>query len=154
MAIGTLAEKLGLSVSALRKYENEGLLLAHRTASGHRLFSQEDADRVRNIHRLIRDLGLNIEGIRRLQAFLPCWDLIRCGAEASRGCAAFREPARPCWTVRGVDCAPKGNECRNCLAYRFGTLCTEEIRPLMRTRFRWKRAEAILGDRLEKARER
>ena len=37
--IGTLAEKVGLSVSAVRKYEKDGLIIAHRTSSGHRLFS-------------------------------------------------------------------------------------------------------------------
>ena len=44
MAIGVLAHKVGLSVSALRKYEREGLLIAHRTESGHRLYSQRDID--------------------------------------------------------------------------------------------------------------
>ena len=60
MSIGTLAEKVGLSVSAVRKYENECLIIAHRTPSGHRLFSREDVDRIRNIQRMIQDLGLNI----------------------------------------------------------------------------------------------
>ncbi|MHC5081497.1 MAG: MerR family transcriptional regulator [Planctomycetota bacterium] len=36
MSIGTLSKKLGLSVSALRKYETGGLLIPHRTDSGHR----------------------------------------------------------------------------------------------------------------------
>ena len=44
--IGVLAERVGLSVSAIRKYENESLIIAHRTDSGHRLFSREDIDRV------------------------------------------------------------------------------------------------------------
>ncbi|NQT40396.1 MAG: MerR family DNA-binding transcriptional regulator, partial [Planctomycetes bacterium] len=46
--IGVLAERVGLSVSAIRKYENESLIIAHRTDSGHRLFSHEDIGRVRN----------------------------------------------------------------------------------------------------------
>ena len=71
ISIGVLAQKVGLSVSAVRKYENEGLLIAQRTESGHRLFSHEDVTRVRNIQHLIQDLGLNIEGIRRLQSLLP-----------------------------------------------------------------------------------
>ena len=59
ISIGVLAQKVGLSVSAVRKYENESLIIAHRTDSGHRLFSQEDISRVCNIHRLIQDLGGN-----------------------------------------------------------------------------------------------
>ena len=65
ISIGVLAQKVGLSVSAVRKYENEGLVIAHRTDSGRRLFSLEDIKRVRNIQHLIQDLGLNIAGIRR-----------------------------------------------------------------------------------------
>ena len=56
IAIGALARKVGLSVSAVRKYENEGLIIAHRTASGHRLFSHEDISRVRNIQHMIQKL--------------------------------------------------------------------------------------------------
>ena len=70
ISIGVLAQRVGLSVSAVRKYENEGLIIAHRTDSGHRLFSLEDIKRVRNIQHMIQDLGLNIEGIRRMQALL------------------------------------------------------------------------------------
>jgi len=131
MAIGVLAQKVGLSVAAIRKYENEGLVIAHRTASGHRLFSHEDVDRVRNIQHMIQGLGLNIEGIRRLQAILPCWDLLPCSAETRESCPAYRENTRPCWTIRGLDCAPQGNECRRCVVYRFGSLCTEDIKRLL-----------------------
>ena len=60
-----LAEKTSLSVAAVREYEKEGLIIAHRAASGRRLFSQEDISRVRNIHHMIQDLGFNREGIRR-----------------------------------------------------------------------------------------
>ncbi|MHC4710150.1 MAG: MerR family transcriptional regulator, partial [Planctomycetota bacterium] len=81
VSIGALAQQVGLSVSAVRKYENDGLILAHRTDSGHRLFSYEDISRVQNIQHLIQDLGLNTEGIRRMQALLPCWDLLPCSAE-------------------------------------------------------------------------
>jgi MerR family transcriptional regulator/heat shock protein HspR len=131
MAIGVLAEKVGLSVSALRKYEREGLLIAHRTESGHRLFSHEDISRVRNIQHLIQDLGLNIEGIRRMQALLPCWDLLPCSDETRRSCPGHQDGARPCWMIKGLPCAPQGNECRMCTVYRFGSLCTQDIKRLL-----------------------
>ena len=131
MSIGVLAQKVGLSVSAVRKYESEGLIIAHRTPSGHRLFSHEDISRVEQIHHMIRDLGLNVEGIRRMQALLPCWDLLPCGVEARTSCPAHSQGTRPCWMIRGLDCASQGNECRQCTVYRFGSLCTEEIKSLM-----------------------
>jgi MerR family transcriptional regulator/heat shock protein HspR len=131
MAIGVLARKVGLSVSAVRKYEREGLLIAHRTDSGHRLFSHEDIKRVNNIQHLIQDLGLNLEGIRRLQSLLPCWKLLPCTKEARASCPARRDDRRPCWMIKGLPCAPQGNECRQCPVYRFGSLCIQDVKKLL-----------------------
>lgn len=131
IAIGVLAERVGLSVSTVRKYESEGLLIPHRTASGHRLFSHEDIDRVRAIQHMIQDLGLNIEAIRRMQALVPCWELLPCTPETRDQCAAFKDNSRPCWSIKGLKCAPQGNECRECAVYRFGSLCTEHIKRLV-----------------------
>ena len=132
MSIGTLAEKVGLSVSAVRKYENESLIIAHRTSSGHRLFSQEDIERVRNVQHMIQDVGLNVEGIRRLQAMLPCWQLLPCSPQKRHECPAYKDNSRPCWMIKGLDCTPShGNECRQCVIYRFGSLCTEQIKSLV-----------------------
>jgi MerR family transcriptional regulator/heat shock protein HspR len=131
ISIGVVARKAGLSVSAVRKYENEGLVIAHRTESGHRLFSHEDIARVRHIQHMIQDLGLNIEGIRRMQALLPCWDLLPCSAETRKQCPAYENNSRPCWMTKGMNCAPQGNECRRCVVYRFGSLGTQEIKQLM-----------------------
>ena len=74
ISIGILADKVGLSVSAIRKYERAGLIFSHRTNSGHRMFSFEDIERIKIIQYMIKVLGFNIEGIRRLQSLLPCWD--------------------------------------------------------------------------------
>ena len=132
MSIGTLAEKVGMSDSAVRKYENACLIIAHRTPSGHRRFSHEDIDRIRNIQRMIQVLGVSIEGIRRLQALLPCWDLLPCNPQKREQCPAFQDNTRPCWMIKGLDCTPShGNECRQCVVYRFGSLCTEEIKSLV-----------------------
>jgi MerR family transcriptional regulator/heat shock protein HspR len=131
IGIGILAQKVGLSVSAVRKYENQGLIIAHRTGSGHRLFSREDIGRVLNVQHMIQDLGLNIEGIHRLQALLPCWGLLPCSRETRESCSAYQDNTRPCWMIKGLDCATRGNECRRCLVYRFGSLCTEDIKRLL-----------------------
>lgn len=131
ISIGVLAERVGLSVSAVRKYENEGLLIAYRTPSGHRLFSLEDIRRVEHIQRLIRDLGLNFEGIRRMQAMVPCWDVLPCDEASRKTCPAYQNTTRPCWAIKGMSCAPQGNECRRCHVYRLGSLCTEDIKHLL-----------------------
>jgi hypothetical protein len=150
IAIGTLAGKLGLSVSAVRKYEIEGLIIAHRSASGRRLFSLEDIDRARYIQHLIQKLGLNIEGIRRMQALLPCWILLPCKKKTRNRCLAYRDKTRPCWTIRGSACAEQGNECRKCVVYRFGSLCTEDIKRLVHDQIMFKDSSAAIQELLRR----
>lgn len=131
ISIGTLAKKVGLSVSAIRKYEEEGLIISHRIESGHRLFSYEDVQRLSTIQHLIKKLGLNIEGIRRIQAILPCWDLLPCEQKVRDNCLAFKGSTKPCWMIKNAHCTLRGNECRKCAVYRFGTLYTESIKELV-----------------------
>jgi hypothetical protein len=33
--------------------------------------------------------------------------------------------------IMGLACASKSNECRECAVYRFGSLCTEQIKSLV-----------------------
>jgi MerR family transcriptional regulator/heat shock protein HspR len=148
ISIGTLAQKVGLSVSAVRKYENEGLVLAHRTESGHRLFSHEDIHRIRYLQHLIQDVGLNVAGIRRMQALLPCWDLLPCSPQMRRNCPAYEERTRPCWMIKGLPCPPRGNECRRCVAYRFGSMCVEDIKRLVHSQNDLQSAGAALKELL------
>ncbi|MFH2205006.1 MAG: MerR family transcriptional regulator [Elusimicrobiota bacterium] len=131
ISIGTLAAKTGLSVSAIRKYEAEGLLIPYRTPTGNRLFSHEDMDRIKIIRHMIQELGLNMEGIRRLQALLPCWEVAECSKKRRGACAAYKGSSKPCWMIKGGNCSPKGNECRSCVVYRFGSQCTEDIKGIV-----------------------
>jgi MerR family transcriptional regulator/heat shock protein HspR len=131
ISIGTVAEKVNASVSTIRKYEAEGLIVPHRTDSGHRLFSLEDIERIKVIQHLIQDRGLNIEGIRRLQTLLPCWEILPCTLDNWENCPAFTNNTRPCWTIKGLDCVKQGNECRKCKVYRFGSLHIENIKQVV-----------------------
>jgi MerR family transcriptional regulator/heat shock protein HspR len=131
ISIGTAAAKVGLSVSALRKYEREGLLLFHRTASARRLLSRSDIRRIQMIRHMINGLGLNMEGIRRLLALLPCWSLKPCTAEEKARCVAVAEPIRPCWMVSDSECARAGADCRECTVYRYGAYCTDTMKALV-----------------------
>jgi MerR family transcriptional regulator/heat shock protein HspR len=131
ITIGTLAKKVGLSVSAIRKYEDEGLLISHRSESGHRLFAYEDIQRINTIQHLIKELGFNFEGIRRVQAMLPCWNVLPCEDSARENCAAFKGSDKPCWMTKDAHCSFQGNECRKCHVYRFGSIYTENIKNLL-----------------------
>jgi DNA-binding transcriptional MerR regulator len=70
MRIGELAGTAGVSVRALRYYEEQGLLTAERTRSGQRVYPPEAVDRVQLIQQLYA-AGLTSRTILEL---LPCVD--------------------------------------------------------------------------------
>ena len=133
VSIGTAAAKVGLSVSALRKYERDGLLLFHRTETGRRLLSQADIKRIEVIQRLVKQLGLNMEGIRRLLAILPCWKLKPCSPEERDRCSAYLDSVEPCWMLRESECVRQAIDCRECNVYRYGAYFAEDIKTLLHT---------------------
>ena len=65
MTIGEVALRSGLSQSAIRYYESEGLIAAPDRRGGKRTFKPEVVDSVRVI-RLARELGFSLEDIRTL----------------------------------------------------------------------------------------
>ena len=70
MRIGEIASKSGVSVRALRYYEEQNLLQATRTSSGQRSFQPDAVDRVRLIQQLYA-AGLSS---RTIVQILPCVD--------------------------------------------------------------------------------
>jgi DNA-binding transcriptional MerR regulator len=70
MRIGELARVTGTTVRTIRYYEEIGLLPgADARASGsHRTYTQQDADRLRDILRLKDLLGVSLEELRELVA--------------------------------------------------------------------------------------
>ena len=70
LAIGQLAQRTGLSVSAIRFYEAKGLVTASRNNAGHRRFRRSDIRRVSFVL-VAQRLGLSLEEIRAALAKLP-----------------------------------------------------------------------------------
>lgn len=70
MAIGDLARRTGLSVSAIRFYEGRGLVSALRSRGGQRRFLRSDIRRLSFI-RIAQQLGFSIEEIAAQLAALP-----------------------------------------------------------------------------------
>lgn len=69
MRIGQVAQASGVSVRAIRHYEQLGLLAATRTDSQYRVFQPEDIDRVKLIQ-LFLSVGFKLEEINR---WAPCF---------------------------------------------------------------------------------
>ncbi|MEU6556284.1 MerR family transcriptional regulator [Streptomyces sp. NPDC046915] len=68
--IGEVARGAGVSVRAVRYYEQQGLLTAERSPSGQRLYRQDTVTLVRFFQQMYA-AGLTS---RRIMELLPCWD--------------------------------------------------------------------------------
>jgi MerR family transcriptional regulator/heat shock protein HspR len=60
--ISVAARMLGLHAQTLRYYERVGLIIPSRSRGRIRLYSRADLERVRQVQRLIDDLGVNLAG--------------------------------------------------------------------------------------------
>jgi DNA-binding transcriptional MerR regulator len=69
MQVGELSARTGVSIRALRYYEESGLLPARRLANGYRSFDSASVERVRAIKDLL-DTGFTIEEIVSLASCL------------------------------------------------------------------------------------
>jgi MerR family transcriptional regulator/heat shock protein HspR len=142
--IGQVAEMLDISVPTLRMYEREGILIPIKSPGGTRYFSESDVRWIRCIRRMITELGLNLEGIRRLLALIPCWELTECGQRAEGGCDVSADATRPCWMKKDVPCKLDSAECYACPAYRYSVNC-ENLKALFEIRLRQLTASAFNG---------
>ncbi|RFU83293.1 redox-sensitive transcriptional activator SoxR [Streptomyces triticagri] len=68
--VGELAERSGVSTSALRFYEREGLITSRRTSGNQRRYSRDTLRRVAFI-RTSQRLGIPLSSIREVLALLP-----------------------------------------------------------------------------------
>jgi MerR family transcriptional regulator/heat shock protein HspR len=60
--ISVAARMLGVHAQTLRYYERAGLIAPSRSRGRIRLYSRADLDRIRQVQRLIDDLGVNLAG--------------------------------------------------------------------------------------------
>jgi MerR family transcriptional regulator, heat shock protein HspR len=64
--ISVAADLVGMHPQTLRIYESKGLIRPKRTAGNTRLYSEADVERVRLIHQLTNELGLNLAGVEQV----------------------------------------------------------------------------------------
>jgi MerR family transcriptional regulator/heat shock protein HspR len=62
--ISVAAGMVGLHPQTLRHYENLGLVVPKRTQGNIRLYAPADIDRLHQIGRLTRELGINLAGVQ------------------------------------------------------------------------------------------
>ena len=119
LGIGLAAKKLGVSPELLRLYEREGLVITHKTHSGHRLYSERDLEWIECFRRQITENRMNIAGVRMLLALMPCWNLkSKCTKSDCDSCKAYKNSNVVCWTLTDQEskvCLE--STCRECEVY-------------------------------------
>jgi MerR family transcriptional regulator/heat shock protein HspR len=125
LTIGVVAAELGVSPQAIRLYESEGMVLPVKTDTGRRMFSMHDVERLKCVRRMINEQGMNMAGIKRVMALIPCWDYRGGFDEVCRECRVYSEMVGPCWAARDVGEKCRGVDCRECDVYRMEMSCDE-----------------------------
>lgn len=113
--IGTAAELLGVHPRTLRLYEDGGLLRPARK-NNRRFYTANDLQWVGCIRYLLHDKGLNQEGLRRLLALIPCWEIRGCNPQEMEHCPSCTERGTPCWDLARQS-GNGDNECYECAVY-------------------------------------
>jgi MerR family transcriptional regulator/heat shock protein HspR len=113
--IGTAAEILGVHPRTLRLYEDGGLLRPARK-NNRRFYSTHDLQWISSIRYLLHEQGLNQEGLRRLLARIPCWEIKGCSDKARSMCRATNDWTMPCWELARQG-SENGRHCFECQVY-------------------------------------
>lgn len=120
LGIGIAAKKLGVSPELLRLYEREGLVITHKTETGHRLYSERDLEWINCFRHQITEDKMNIAGIRMLLALMPCWDIkSKCSKADCKNCKAYKNSGVVCWTLTDQESLVcQEASCRECEVYK------------------------------------
>lgn len=122
-SIGTAARMLNVSVQTLRMYESEGLIAPFKTTGNQRLYSDADIERLECIRRAINEEKISIEGMKRIHAMIPCWDIVKCSQQERTACPAFQNHSGGCWTYKHEHSICAVRECRLCDVYKLASNC-------------------------------
>ena len=136
LTIGAIASQLKIAVQTVRMYEDLGLILPTRTLTGRRMYSFKDLEKLRCIRRLITEEGLNINGIKKLMAMIPCWEFKGGLDNDCLNCPAYIEAIGPCWAAKEVGKKCQSVDCRACPVYQMNFSCNELKDLLARKNYR------------------
>ncbi|HGY56744.1 MAG TPA: MerR family transcriptional regulator [Caldithrix abyssi] len=117
-SISVVAKMINVSVQTVRLYEEKGLILPYKSNKGTRKYSLHDVNRLKIIRRMITTQGLNLNGVRLLLSFIPCWCFKGGFDEDCQQCPAGSVTFEPCWTLENVGKKCLNQDCRACPVYR------------------------------------
>jgi MerR family transcriptional regulator/heat shock protein HspR len=115
--LGIASQLSGIPSHSIRQYIDRGLLIPYKLDSKRHLFSPGDINRLKQIHVLIHERGLNFAGIRALMAMIPCWAIRPCSESDRTACSAYTAQSHPCWEASEKGRLCKNENCRECEVY-------------------------------------
>jgi len=120
--ISSAADLLGVHPRTLHLYEEKGLVVSARKGN-RRFYSAKDIEWIRAVRYLIRERGLNLEGLRRVLALRALAEYRKAPAERQEQCKGFVEPTLPCWQNNSIQ-----SDCYACGVYAAARegLCADE----------------------------
>ena len=120
--LGIAAQLSDIPAHSIRQYIDRGLLIPFKLDSNRHLFSQSDIKRLKHIHVLVHEKGLNFAGIRAVMAMMPCWAIRQCSDDDRQSCNAYSADSFPCWEASEKGRMCKNENCRECDVYKSITL--------------------------------
>ncbi|GAB6180762.1 MerR family transcriptional regulator [Desulfotomaculum defluvii] len=111
--IGVIAQNLQVHPETLRIWEKNELIVPSRR-NKQRLYSNNDVKRLKFIHYLINEKGLNIAGVQLLLGMYPCWTK-KCCQGSKKGEAVNLN--KLCWMDTTTYCfvsEDNANYCSTC----------------------------------------
>ncbi len=94
--ISVVARMVGLHQQTIRTYERVGLVQPARSGGNTRLYSRADVERLRQVVRLVNDLGVNLAGVEVILGLLRQIEDLRAELDETRAAleAALRGTER------------------------------------------------------------
>lgn len=117
LTLGIISQLSGIPTHSVRQYIEKGLLVPYKLDNKRHLFCMNDVNRLKHIHSLIHDQGLNFAGIKSLLAMVPCWTIHECSEEDKQNCDAYLANSAPCWEASNKGRSCKNENCRECDVY-------------------------------------
>ena len=115
--LGVTSSLSGIPAHSIRQYIDKGLLIPYKLDSKRHLFSASDVERLKHIHFLIQEKGLNFAGIRTMMSMIPCWAIRQCSESDRQDCNAYYENGYPCWEASEKGRLCRNENCRECKVY-------------------------------------
>jgi MerR family transcriptional regulator/heat shock protein HspR len=120
--ISSAADLLGIHPRTLHLYEEKGLVVSARKGN-RRFYSAKDMAWIRAVRYLVRERGLNLEGLRRVLALRAQSEYSKASVGQQERCSGFVGPVLPCWQNN-----PTRSDCYACSVYAGARerLCADE----------------------------